>query len=293
MLSGPFYLRSRFRALTLFWASILSQALVFGVSSAEPEKGPSDSFEGGLPFTRYYPLEEIGNVSRGASVAFDPLGRLVVVYQGTYAVLNDLSWIDMAEKDGRNDAFLKVATGPDEATYYGALGSWGILERRRNGKLRPRSFRPDACPDWVASTNFTSIVSLGQAMYFGGWNGFVRWDRVSGLNTFVAVPGLVSLFAYEGRLYVSSTGSGLQRLVDETDGLERVATGRFRPFRIVQTTELGDGRLLLLGQDRSLYRFDGKELERWWTELGDGASRWRSRTMECSSYPARARSCYR
>src|SRR5688572_21591686 len=37
----------------------------------------------GLPFTRFYPFEEIGNVSRGVRLGFDPLGRITVTRGGS------------------------------------------------------------------------------------------------------------------------------------------------------------------------------------------------------------------
>src|SRR6185369_10312272 len=52
----------------------------------------------GLPFTRFYSYEEIGNVSRGAQLGFDALGRVSVMRSGSYSVLNDTSWVDLAEK---------------------------------------------------------------------------------------------------------------------------------------------------------------------------------------------------
>jgi hypothetical protein len=56
-----------------------------------------DSGELGLPFTRFYSYEEIGNTSRGMRLGFDPLGRIAVTRAGSCIVLNDTTWLDIAE----------------------------------------------------------------------------------------------------------------------------------------------------------------------------------------------------
>src|SRR3954447_26516338 len=81
----------------------------------------------GLPFSRFYSFEEIGNASRGARIGFDSLGRLAITHQGSYVVLNDNTWIDLAEKGSSGPKILQVGAGADGRTYYGAFGAWGVL----------------------------------------------------------------------------------------------------------------------------------------------------------------------
>lgn len=262
---SPHRLQPLCRRVLLSLALLLAANL--SVSAALSEESDPEGFRGGLPFTRHYPLEEIGNVSRGASVTFDALGRVVVVYQGTYAVLNDLSWIDLADKDARKDAFLKVETDAEGTSFYGALGSWGVLEKTKTGKLRTRSLRSGSVPEWVASSNFTNIVPTRSAVYFGGWNGFVRWDRATGQNAFYDAPGLGYLFENGGKIYLSSVTNGLQRFEEEYGRVERIPTGAVRPFRPTQTSVLGAGKSLVVTQDRSVYVFDGREIAAWKSEL--------------------------
>ena len=48
----------------------------------------------GLPYIRSYPLDEIGNVPRGLRLGFDRFGRIAVMYDGIYSVLNDSAWVE-------------------------------------------------------------------------------------------------------------------------------------------------------------------------------------------------------
>src|SRR5690606_10741393 len=110
----------------------------------------------GLPFTRSYPLAEIGEAPRGARLSFDRFGRLAVVYSGFYAVLNDTVWLDLADKDPRNSiGMANVVHGPDGTAYYGALGSWGVVEFAADGKLRARPLMQTEAPKWALTTELS------------------------------------------------------------------------------------------------------------------------------------------
>jgi len=91
----------------------------------------------GLPFTRSYPLSEIRYVSRGPRLNFDAFGRLVLIKEGVYAVLNDTVWINLAASVDESPAMVSVVQGPDGRAYYGERGIWGVAERGADGKLRP------------------------------------------------------------------------------------------------------------------------------------------------------------
>ena len=53
----------------------------------------------GVPFSRTYSLDEIGYVSRGSRLNFDSFGHIAVIHDGVYAVLNDTTWINVADTD--------------------------------------------------------------------------------------------------------------------------------------------------------------------------------------------------
>ncbi len=97
-----------------------------------------DSGELGLPFTRFYSYEEIGNTSRGMRLGFDPLGRIAVTRAGSCIVLNDATWLDIAEREGTGIVMQRLVFSPQGEAYYGAFGSWGVV-RMHTGRLRPES----------------------------------------------------------------------------------------------------------------------------------------------------------
>src|SRR3954447_16255737 len=72
----------------------------------------------GLPFSRFYSFEEIGNASRGARLGFDSLGRLAITHQGSYVVLNDNTWIELGEKNATGPKILRVVFDVDGNGYY-------------------------------------------------------------------------------------------------------------------------------------------------------------------------------
>ena len=158
----------------------------------------------GLPVTRFYPFEEIGNVSRGAHLNFDAFGRIAVVHRGTYAVLNDGTWIELSESDPGGVQMLETRSDNDGVTYYGALGSWGILATTPAGKLRPDSLVPAGYPKWVLATNFDQILCTNQGVYFAGLNGVVFWSRATKRHRFFEVSSVSRLFSHGGSVYVSS-----------------------------------------------------------------------------------------
>ncbi|HEX2853184.1 MAG TPA: sensor histidine kinase [Opitutaceae bacterium] len=158
----------------------------------------------GLPLTRFYPFEEIGNVSRGAHLNFDVFGRIAVVQRGAYVVLNDTTWLDLTETNPGRLQILETKCDTDGTTYYGALGSWGVLTSTPKGKLRPDPLMPPDLPPWVLATNFDKILCTAQGVYFGGGGGVVFWDRHVKRHHFFPVSGVSHIFSHRGVVYVSS-----------------------------------------------------------------------------------------
>src|SRR6266540_866338 len=117
--------RRRFGFYTFCWCVAIGSLLMSASAGAlfgEPAPSSLGSLRG-LPFTRTYPLEEVGNVPRGARMSFDRFGRLAVVYDGIYAVLNDTTWLDIADKSGDGLPFV-IQDGTNRA-YYCGFGAWG------------------------------------------------------------------------------------------------------------------------------------------------------------------------
>jgi len=220
----------------------------------------------GAPLTRHYSFEEVGNVSRGALLGFDPLGRLTVTQDGAYAALNDGSWVDLADRSEGQDVFYRLAYSPDGSLYYGALGSWGRMERTPQGGWRAVALRPAECPAWVAATNFIEVVATPAATCFAGWNGVVRRDNAGGTHAFFAVPEVTCLFAMGDRAFVSSRRGGVQEIVAGCGELARPSPEAGGPV-LVRTAPLPDGRIVAATAADALVVFDGRGFEPWAPQL--------------------------
>ena len=104
---------------------------------------------GGSPPTRIFPFEEIGCFSRGAQLAYDRFGRLVVAQQGEFLVLNDTTWMKLWAENTADINLSEVCRAPDGSLLYGAFGSWGVFDADPDGGLHPRSLVLPDCPPWV------------------------------------------------------------------------------------------------------------------------------------------------
>jgi hypothetical protein len=223
----------------------------------------------GLPFTRFYSLDEIGQVAAGARLSFDPLGRLAVIHEGGYVVLNDTTWVDMADKAASDPPMLQVIEDEYGQLFYGAFGSWGTVEVTEGGKLRPQSRVPPSAPSWIGTSNFVEIVATKSGVYFSGWNGVVYWDRSSGEHVFFNVPAITKLFALGDAVYIYSHGQHVQFIDVANRTLVAVNSAALDGAFIDQTTDLDDGHVLVATVDRRLMTFDGENFVPWRSELGE------------------------
>lgn len=215
----------------------------------------------GLPLTRFYPFEEIGRVSRGPNLGFDPLGRVAVVQQDEYLVLNDSLWLRLSGEEF-TDLGMYVATQDIDGTLlYGALGSWGALDPMPNGQIVPRSLVPADYPKWVLATTFGQIIPRPEGVYFVGWNGVVFRDRRSSRYQFFEVRGVSRAFEFEGRLFVSSHDEGVLTL--DTDRQRFVAAERslFGNVIVGRFANMGSHSALLASTYRQLLLLHDGELK--------------------------------
>lgn len=236
----------------------------------------------GFPPTRYYSLEEIGNVSLGAKLGFDALGRLGVIDNGAYVVLNDNTWTDLLEKTRDGDIPVEIALKNSAAPtyYYGAVGSWGTLELQPNGKLRPKSLRPAKLPAWVAGTNFIQVLPVAGGVYFAGNSGVVYWDTDSRTCHFYEIDN-TAIFSLAEKTYAFSRARGILALTP--DGMSPVITGgtAFLPGEAIEKTTLPDkNKILIATTYRRLLVFDGSTLSPWTAEL-DSVLTERIADVEC------------
>jgi signal transduction histidine kinase len=217
----------------------------------------------GLPLTRFYPFEEIGNVTQGARLAFDAFGRLAVMQDGAYVVLNDATWIDLTEHPSNAPSMLNVVRAADGRLYYGGLGSWGLAEFTAQGKLRARSVVPREHPKWSSTTNFMELVCTPSGVYFAGWSGVVYYDLAARTSTFIEVPEVSRAFKIGDRVFVASHKNGIQAIDTAARAARPVPGTTFGGLAIDQITNLDRDHVLVSIIDGRVYLFDGAKPVRW------------------------------
>ena len=221
------------------------------MASASPAAGVE-----GMPITRVYPLEEIGGISRGGRLTFDQFGRIAVVQDGAYVVLNDTSWTDTASSDSKIK-ILQAACDDKGTTYYGALGNWGKLSPDRSGSLSPQTLVPQDRPAWVATTNFADILVTPSNVYFSGWNGIAIWNTAGNANQFVTVPEVASVFDLGQTIYVSSHVRGLMKINPSTTTLVPTDFGDMGLGTVINHCAIfGSGKALLSSTNWRLFLWE-------------------------------------
>lgn len=227
-----------------------------GVAASPPVRG--------MPFIRSYSLGDIGLVPRGSRLGFDRAGRLAVIHDAVYAVLNDTVWLNIAEHGGKDRIpMTNVVQAPDGRSYYGARGSWGYVETGADGRLHPVPLVPASPPNWVATAAFGDLIVTGEGVYFASWNGIVYWDFGRQKNFLFEVPRISRMFQVGNRVYLSSFESPL-RYVDAAAGTLELATDTELGRSVVEfSTPLDQARSLVALIDGRLMVFDGRRASPW------------------------------
>lgn len=242
--------------------------VVIGLAGAAGSRAAADSIQG-LPFTRFYSYEEIGNVSRGAQLGFDALGRVTVMRSGSYSVLNDTTWVDLAAKvDG--PTMQRIFTAADGQAYYGSFGSFGLVDTTPLGLLRPRSLLPASCPKWVKSANFYDAIVTATGVYFGSFAGVVHWTRATGKLTYFEIAEVSRIFSAGGEVFAATHTGRILRFDLAAGTLHRLGTDTVPVRQFVdQVAPLRDGVTLLAMVDGHFLLFDGRQFTPWSGPLGE------------------------
>lgn len=206
----------------------------------------------GLPFTRHYSFDQIGDVTRSGQLTFDQAGRLVAVQERAYVVLNDDAWFDLGGREPDAIKVMQVARDSDGTTYFGALGAWGILAPGDDGRMHAQAFAPATPPAWVRATGFNQVLCRPEGIYFAGWNGMVFWNRTTREHRFYEVPEVARIFALGDKLYVSSH---VRRVLALVDGA-LVPDPAFGQQVMIHAVSLPEGRGLLATSGRRLVLYD-------------------------------------
>lgn len=215
----------------------------------------------GLPLTRFYPFEEIGNVSRSAHLNFDVFGRIAVVQRGAYIVLNDTTWLDLAETNPDGLQILETKCDSDGTTYYGALGSWGVLTVTPTGKLRAVPLVPSDHPKWASAANFDKIVCTVQGVYFAGAGGVVFWDRHAKRHRFFETAGFSRIFSFGEVVYVSSDAKRVLALDVNRGTLVKPDHSLFGDNVVSRFASAGPERAIFATSFRRLLIIRGEEVQ--------------------------------
>lgn len=259
--------RHRLRRTAGRFAGLLAVALA--AAAGLRGQGPGGG-ELGLPSTRSYSFDEIGRVSRGARLDFDELGRIAVSRAGACVVLNDTTWLDLADPALGGPQLETILLGGGTEAYYCAFGSWGIA-RLAEGRLRPISLVPANAPPWVATANFNQIVAWANDVCFASMSGFVHWNRSTGEQSFHELGAVSTAFALGDALYVSTHAGGLHRYDAAT---RRLAVQPAPPLPggvVDRAIGFDDNRVLLAGTDGRLLLFDGDRFTAFPGPLGAAA----------------------
>lgn len=225
----------------------------FAVASSSPKTSP------GLPFVRTYSLSEIG-ASRGAKFSVDRIGRIAVISNQDYTILNDNTWIHPLIKVPDLPQLLDMRWDDVHKRYfYGSLGSWGTLQLSAGGQFEIRSLIQDKFPKWVMATNFEQTLLLGPKVIFAGYNGIVIEDIEHGTQKFLEVPELVRVFTIGSRVFLSSHSGGMMQL--DMDTLELVTINKY--FVAKKVVPLNESEVLISTTGERLLVFNGKDFRPW------------------------------
>jgi len=244
----------------LRWIFIVVYCLGNLIQSAEGERTAIR----GVPFTRSYSLEDIGNVPRGSRLGFDRFGRIAVMHDAVYAVLNDSVWLNLAEPGGKDRIMMSnVVQAPDGRTYFGARSSWGVVVCGKDGRLHPVPISPAQSPPWIATALFRDIILTDEGVYFASWNGIVYWDFKRKTNFFFEVPHLSRAFRLGNRVYISAFDRPLS-YIDTTAGEIKSAAGTEIDENTAEfSAPLDEKQSLISLMDGRLVVFDGKDVTPW------------------------------
>ena len=241
------------------WVGLLT---ILGCGAAIP--APADAGQPcGLPFIRTYPLDEIGSVPRGLRLGFDAFGRIAVMYDGIYDVLNDAAWVDRIDQASPLRMRMTTIKVADGRYYYGGRGSWGTVELTADGRFRASPLVPANAPAWTSVTPFTNLLGISTGMYFHGGNGVVYWDFARRRNVFFALPRLSTAFPVGDRVFVSCRGDLMRELLPAAE-TTRVAAGTGLDGQVVRfAAPLDRTHTLLALEDGQLVSFDGDIAAPW------------------------------
>ncbi len=245
---------------SFFLTVLLILAAPAAVRSAAPEPGPVR----GLPLTRTYTLEEVGNVPRGARLDFDPHGRVAVVHDDVYSVLNDTAWVDQLDRTRLGSVSLsRVLLAADGRRYYVGRGNWGRLEPSSQGLLTVVPLHGEERPAWTLSTAFSDVAVTSDGVYFGGPNGVVFAPASGGPPSYLESPGVSRVFSVGDRVFLASHSLPLREIAPGATALLDLPRTRLTGSAVEYAIAQDPHHTLVCTGDGRWFRFDGDTAVPW------------------------------
>lgn len=218
----------------------------------------------GLPFSRTYSLDDIGYVPRGSRLNFDSFGRIAVIHDGVYAVLNDTAWINVAHSDEASRMPMNdVVHAGYGRSYYGGRASWGLAEFGPDGKIHAKPLVPPNPPAWTRTTTFTEVIVTASGVYFSSRNGVVFWDFAEKQCQLYELARLSRVFPVGNRVFVSCLDQPLRYIDVKARAIQPSPASLLDEQAVDRAAPLGEGRTLLSLMDGQLFVFDGQNVEPW------------------------------
>lgn len=254
------------RALRRYGHAGLRGALGFGLAGAALTAGAADNIRG-LPFSRVYSLEDVGYVPRDSRLNFDPFGRVAVIHEGVYSVLNDTVWTNLANLDDPAHYPISevVHVGPGR-TFYCGRASWGWAEFGTDGKLHAHSLVPPDPPTWTKTTTFDTILVTTEGVYFASRGGVAFWNFATRQCQLFELPQMATALAVGDKVYVSSFDQALRYLDVKAHSATPVpGTGLDQPV-VTFSARLDETRTLVSFMEGPPQVFDGVSVSPWRTQ---------------------------
>ena len=241
-------------------------AVGLGFQGAATTARGRDSIRG-LPFSRIYSLEDVGYVPRDSRLNFDAFGRVAVIHEGVYAVLNDTAWSNLANLDDPAHYPISdvVYTG-NGRSYYGGRASWGSAEFGADGKLHAKSLVPPNPPTWTQTTTFESVLVTTEGVYFASPGGVAFWDLSAKECQLFEVPQMSTAFAVGDKVYVSSFDQPLRYVDVKARSVRSVPGTGLDQHAVILSAKLDDTHTLVSYRQGPPMVFDGVGVTAWRTE---------------------------
>ena len=246
----------------LLWSAVV--ALGLSLCCGTTQAGGIDHIRG-LPFSRIYSLEDIGYVPRGSRLSFDAFGRVAVIHEDVYAVLNDTAWTNLADLDDPAHPMNDIVHAENGRSYYGGRGSWGIAEFAADGKLHAKSIVPSNPPAWTRSATFDQVIVTAEGVYFASRSGLAFWNLTTKECQLFEIPQMATALAVGDNVYVSSFEQPLRYVDVKARKVRPVAGTELDQRPVAQSAKLDEAHTLVSFLDGPPAVFDGVKFTPWGT----------------------------